>query len=907
MFNGKVRQLLRYVEKSKFIRSIFFETIFVFLAVIAIIVTVMLFSFKSALDEQTVSNQKNQLDMLENQISSRMEEVTSIAYNIGQDQMFYLEPVEGLTYSGYEMSNALSRYLVGNRFIEHIAFYRLSEPDAIYTSNGELTFRRFWNSYLAYGGFSEEAFLERIKAQKGVQLLTLSSEQGVAYFVYICPLPQFSVQPLGFVIALIPVREIADPLAAQLLSDPGTIAVFDAKGDIIYSASTPGDDLALQTPETRNQYAKSDLTADGKRYVVQSKTSGLNGWTYVSAVRLNSALSGLASKQVLLIVGLIVLMIAAILIVLLGIIRKYRPISNLAMTLTDPAETPGSGVVDEKTLLSSTIETLKSDSEQKQRFEVAYNQAHEANQAKSAFLSNMSHDIRMPMNAVIGMIGLAQKHVSNEAYVMDCLQKADVASHYLLELINNVLDMSGIESGKIALSEEVVSLPELVYGLVTIATSNIGEKKQRLIVDTENIRDEKVMGDDLRLTQVCMNILSNAIKYTPDGGTIQMRIRQGATDAQGDGEYCFTFMDNGIGMSPEFAEHVFDPFVREKSSGVTKIEGTGLGMAIAKNLVDMMGGTIACHSELGKGTTFTVTLRMRPADDGPLETPAGFKDASLLIVCEEETVCAHQAELFASLGFAADRATTAGEAGNRLDWARANGKPYDYLLIDLIGGNQTGTNALDGLLASDGMAETKVILAATEFSVVDDAAIAATGGRIFMRTPLFRSTVIDALSQKNALHGGAPEGADANASLQGKRVLLAEDNEMNRLIANTILTEADVEVVEAKNGKEAAEAFAQHPVAYFDVILMDVRMPEMDGFEATAAIRAMDRPDAATTPIYAMTASTFDEDVREVLRAGMNGHLGKPYSPEELYKALREATAKKGPHTPGEYEGRSGQ
>ncbi len=691
-----------------------------------------------------------------------MSEVISVAYNIGQDSTFLLEPVQGVKYSGYEMADRLSSYLVGNGFIKLLAYYRLSEPDSVYTSEGKLSFHGFWDIYVTNERYTEAEYRECVRDNMGVSLIPPSSaDPARACFTYVCPLPQFSTNPRAFVIALIPLAEIEAILSSQLTGSYGKIALFDAGGNVIHEMSVMEEAYAL-SPAGVSAYSEKAVRVGGDSYILQEQVSDVNGWSCVSLIRLGDLASGLAGTQVAAIVAVTVLMFVAIWFILVGIVDKYKPISQLALTLTDDAHhARRGGVIDERSLLTDTIATLKSDSDQKQKLEVAYQEATEASLAKSRFLSNMSHDLRTPMNAIIGMTALAQKHINDTAYVADCLQKADVASHYLLDIINNVLDMSRIESGKITLSEETVDLSALIRNAVTIAGTNVEKKRQTLTVSADGITHGKVVGDPVRLTQICMNILSNAVKFTPEGGSISMRITEAPSEKSGCAEYAFVFTDTGIGMSQAFVTRVFDSFSRAQESGVSGVEGTGLGMTIAKNLVERMGGTIVCESEQGVGTTFTVTLPLRIAQEAADGAPSGAQGAE--------------------------------NASERMDFT-------------------------------------------------------------------------------------------------GKRVLLAEDNAMNREIAKRLISETNAEVTETVNGQAAVDAFTAHAEGYFDLVLMDLQMPVMDGYAATAAIRATARGDASV-PIYAMTADTFDEDVRRVLAAGMNGHIGKPYSPEELYRVLRRTLA----------------
>ena len=762
---GEKTGIFHYIRKSGFVRSVFVRVLAIFIVVSIAIAAIAFFSFASEIRKNILSNRQNQLEAVEDTISKRMDEISSIAYNIGGDSTFYLEPVAGEKYSGYEMSNTLARYLVGNSFIEHLAYYRLSEPDKIYVSSGERSFAEFFVTSLGMSREAAEETICHIRETKTNTVKTLTFERiGKTFFSYTYPLPQFSSKPQAFVLILIPLETIA-PIFEPLLSSANSeLAVFDADGNEIYRVGTLDDGLPL-ADSVRDTAGEKEFSFNGTDYILQKVVSDTNGWTYVSAMRRSETFSGLANKLLIFIVSLLVLMLVAVVAMLVSIVSQYQPITNLAGTVTEESGDGGENeTLDERVVLSNTIALLKDDSTQKQRFENAYYEAEAASRAKSAFLSNMSHDIRTPMNAVVGMTALALRHADDADYVRECLKKVQVASNYLLDIINNVLDMSRIESGRVTLSEEVIDLEQMVSGLTTILHQSVEDKGLTLTVTVEKLADRLVLGDNTKLLQVCVNILSNSVKFTPAGGRISLSLAELDTAAVGFGNYRFTFSDTGIGMSEAFVGQVFDTFSRASGSDASKVEGTGLGMAIAKNLVELMGGTIECQSTVGKGTTFIVNLPMK---------------------------------LAAGLDAPQKKAAPAAE-----------------------GQSKRGTGVLN---------------------------------------------------------------------LTGKRVLLAEDNAMNREIACIMIGETHAEVVTALNGQEAVDAFKDQPVGYFDVILMDIQMPVMDGYEATAAIRSMQRPDATTVPIYAMTANTFDEDVRQVLDAGMNGHLGKPYMPETLYALLKEA------------------
>ncbi|NLG03015.1 MAG: response regulator, partial [Clostridia bacterium] len=596
-----------------------------------------------------------------------------------------------------------------------------------------------------------------------------------------------------------------------------------------------------------------------------------------------------------------ILMSVAIFTLLMSVVKQYSPINSLAREMKTQigASTDGS-LIDEKSLLTDSFAVLKGDSELKQRFEAAYHEADAANKAKSAFLSNMSHDIRTPMNAIVGMTELAAKHTNDPTYVKECLQSVSVASQYLLDIINNVLDMSRIESGQFSLSEDEIDLVKLVHGMMTILNHNIEVKSQKLIVTVDDVEDEHMIGDNIRLTQVLMNILSNAVKFTPNGGTIRLQIRQKKSLEPEYGEYEFVISDTGIGMTKEFVQKVFDTFTRDENVGISRIEGTGLGMAIAKNLIDLMGGTINCESELGQGTTFTVTIRMKltntqAADtqktDGKIAAELSNKEMSeniqVLILGNEAEECENQVIQFKRAGASAEYAQSVTAALTMIQKKKEMQSIYDFVIINQTEHDQSGIIAVSQMSKELPISQTTYVFAAGDTFSVENSKAFNAGISIFVQRPLFKSTVTGIINRTIQLADHLQETNIVN--LEGKNILLVEDNEINRQIAAAILSETHADIYEATNGKEAVEAFKSHESGFFDMILMDVQMPKMNGYDATIAIRSIQREDALSVPIYAMTANTYDEDVRQVKAVGMDGHIGKPYSSNDLYAILKQA------------------
>lgn len=878
------RTLLRYITKSKFLRSLFLQIVSIFLIVVILVIGIAFFSFATEIKNNVITERQIYLGVIENTVSRRMQEITSISYNVGTDMSFYLSAVDKDS-AGYEMSNSLKKYLVGNDFIEHLAYYKLSEPDILYTSTGKLSFSSFWSSYLGIDEATGNDLIKSIQScrEPEARLISFGDEES-SFFAYTYPLPQFSENPQAFVLILVPQSKVTPVAENQLANCFGKFAVFDSSGKEIYSLSNLDVDIPI---DVLSDEVEETFSFGGKDYVTLRAKSESNGWTYVSVIRLNDIISSVASKQMLFIVLLFALMIAAVFVILACVVNLYKPINSLAMALSSRGIDGGKGLIDEESLLSDTFATLRDESDQKQKFEEAFYAAQAANQAKSSFLSNVSHDIRTPMNAIVGMTEIAIQHSDDPDYVRDCLQKVRISSQYLLDIINNVLDMSRIESGKLVLAREEVDLPKLVYGLITILNQSVDVKSQTLTVEVDNIVDERFIGDSVRLSQVFMNILSNSVKFTPNGGTIGLRLSQTQSTESGYGDYVFVFTDTGVGMSPEFTRSVFDTFSREKTSLVSKTEGTGLGMAIVKSFVELMGGSIECESEPGKGTTFTIKLHMELAG-GKANTANGkYAGTSVLIAGGNSALFKNESKPFAAFGVSTEYSPNFEQAVERITRSASQGKTYDFVIINLPEEDKRGIGAAKTLLSASTGTNTTFILATRDLLSVEQSYAYNSGISAVVQLPLFNSSVLSILNRAYELRSDVYAGCAVN--LEGMNVLLVEDNDINREIAHTLINETNATVYEAVDGKQAVDLFKEHEAGFFDIILMDLQMPVMNGYEATAAIRSIQREDALTIPIYAMTANTFDEDVRQVREARMNGHIGKPYVSGELYKILEQA------------------
>jgi signal transduction histidine kinase/CheY-like chemotaxis protein len=513
--------------------------------------------------------------------------------------------------------------------------------------------------------------------------------------------------------------------------------------------------------------------------------------------------------------------------------------------------------------------------------------AEQANKAKSEFLSNMSHDIRTPMNGIVGMTAIASANIENTQQVQHCLKQITASSRHLLGLINDVLDMSKIESGKMTLNIEQISLKDIMQGIVNIMQPQIREKRQYFNVYIQDISVENVCSDSLRLNQILLNLLGNAVKFTPEGGSIQVVLYEEPSPLGS--HYIRTHLrvkDNGIGMTKEFQSKIFESFIREDNARVQKTEGAGLGMSITKYIVDAMGGTIAVDSAPGKGTEFHITLDMEKAidQDGDMILP----NWNLLIIDDDEMVCESAVTSLKSLGVWADWAADGDTALQMVEKRQAQNQNYHIILLDRTLLQTDSLNTARRLREHCGNEVPILLISAGDRSdLTFDAVEAGISG--FIAKPLFRSTLFFALRQfaEGETHREEDE-APASVDFTGKRILLAEDNDLNWEIANELLSDLGLTLDWAENGKLCLEKFERSDVGWYDAILMDLRMPIMTGFEATEAIRALDRPDAGTIPILAMSADVFADDIKHCLDSGMNAHMAKPIDVEEVARLLEQ-------------------
>lgn len=524
--------------------------------------------------------------------------------------------------------------------------------------------------------------------------------------------------------------------------------------------------------------------------------------------------------------------------------------------------------------------------EQSQLLKDALDFAEKANQAKSDFLARMSHDIRTPMNAIVGMTAIAGAHVDDHERVHDCLKKITSASNLLLSLINEILDMSKIESGRLKLSEDEFNIGELLQDLIVMMQSEIKNKQHKLDIHVSGLHHENVVGDIQRIKQVLMNIISNAIKYTPDNGQILISIEEKAPH-DGIANYEFVFADNGRGMKPDFLDKIFQPFERADDHGISSIQGTGLGMAISHSIIRMMGGDIQVESEYGKGTRFTIHMPLKyheKAFDEKIERP----ELSVLVVDDDKTACLSTCNCLSEIGLKSDWVCSGSEAVAATRKRHKEKEDYFAVIMDLKMPGMSGIETTRQIRSAVGPDVPIIILSAYDIDEYEtDARKAGANG--FVAKPLFKSKLLQILRrflEKDEVRQVTEPVKFSEADHSGKHLLLVEDNDLNREIAEEIIGSTGVLVETAVNGQDAVDKVMQSAEGYYQMILMDIQMPVMDGYEATRQIRQLPRTDVVNIPIIAMTANAFSEDVANALNAGMNHHLAKPIDIKALMGVL---------------------
>ncbi|MGN1103889.1 MAG: response regulator, partial [Candidatus Coproplasma sp.] len=534
---------------------------------------------------------------------------------------------------------------------------------------------------------------------------------------------------------------------------------------------------------------------------------------------------------------------------------------------------------------------IKKERRQEMALQAAYDAAEAANRAKTDFLSNMSHDIRTPMNGIIGMTAIAAAHIDDKERVQDCLKKTTQASKHLLSLINEVLDMSKIESGKVDLAEEEFNLSDLIDNLLTMNNAQIAQHRHEFSVNISGVTHEAVIGDSLRIQKVFNNLMSNAIKYTPDGGRIKLSITEKPTNQARVGCYEVVFEDNGIGMSEEFLGRIFEPFARSKDNvHVAKVQGTGLGMTISRNIVRMMGGDIKVESKLGEGSRFIVTMYLKLQDTKDVQYDR-FVDLDVLVADDDSLSLESCCSMLNDLGMKAEGVATGEEALRQVVLHHQQQQDYFACIIDWKMPDMDGIATTRAIRQAVGKDVPIIIISAYDWSDIEQEARSA-GANAFISKPLFRSRLVKTF---NSLVGddepeeqAAPLSCMETIDLSGTRALLVEDNALNAEIATEILKMTGLTVEQATDGAQAVDMIAECEDGYYDVIFMDIRMPKMNGYDATRAIRAMDRSYCKRVPIVAMTANAFAEDVQAAKTAGMNEHIAKPLDLNKLAAILKK-------------------
>ena len=530
-------------------------------------------------------------------------------------------------------------------------------------------------------------------------------------------------------------------------------------------------------------------------------------------------------------------------------------------------------------------EMMRELAEQRESLSVALVEANKANKAKTAFLSNMSHEIRTPMNAIIGLDRIALNDPGISETTREHLEKMGISAQHLLSIINDILDMSRVESGHMVVKNEEFSLAKLLTQVNTIISGQCRDKGLAYECRVNGPVCDYYIGDDMKLRQVMINILGNAVKFTPSGGTVTFVVESVAR-FNGKSTLRFIISDTGIGMSQEFLPKLFDAFSQEDSSRASRYGSTGLGMAITKNIIELMNGTVSVESEKNKGTTFTVTVTLTDCDhqnDGEAENVLHTHELCVLVIDDDPIACEHAQLVLGQVGVNCEKALSGAEGLQMVKVRYARREPYNLILMDLRMPDMDGLETTRQIRAAVGNETPVIILTSYSWDEIVEEAREA-GVDTFVAKPLFSGVVLDEF--RKAFEKKNTKLVQETTDLKGRRVLLAEDVAVNAEIMMMVLSMREIQVDHAENGRFAVEMFAKHEEGYYDAILMDLRMPEMDGLEATRRIRAMNRSDAKSIPVIALTADAFDEDVQHSMQAGLNAHLCKPVEPDVLFKTL---------------------
>ncbi len=643
---------------------------------------------------------------------------------------------------------------------------------------------------------------------------------------------------------------------------------FDRLRDLYGSQSTEEAERHIQDlyeAMHRNEPYSAVYHLPGERRHLYCTSLPNSEWYLVTAMpygALDEAVSGLGGAWT----GLVLGSCAIILIVLMAIFLYYFRLTRRQMAALDEARKTSENA------LNLAVESQRA--------------AEQANKAKSEFLSNMSHDIRTPMNAIVGMTAIATANMDNHQQVQNCLKKISLSSQHLLGLINDVLDMSKIESGKMSLNIDQVSLREVMDSIVSIVQPQIRAKHQNFNVSTYDIYAENVCCDSVRLNQVLLNFLSNAIKFTPEGGSIDITLRE-IESPKGEGyvRILLQVKDTGMGMSEEFKAKVFDSFTREDNTRIHRTEGTGLGMAITKYIVDAMGGTIEVESQQGVGTEFNVTLDMEIADVA--EVDMVLPPWNMLVVDDDRQLCESTVGALLSIGIKADWALSGEEALRMVQARKKKREDYRVILLDWKLPDMDGIATAKAIRNQLGEDMPILLISAYDWGEIEEEARAA-GINGFISKPLFKSTLFYGLRKfaGEEEENPAPK-AEERTDFSGRHILLAEDNDLNWEIAEELLSDLGLQLDRAENGKQCVDMLTAAQPGHYSAVLMDIRMPVMTGYEAARAIRALDHPDK-DIPIIAMTADAFSEDIKRCLDCGMNAHVAKPIDIREIARLLEK-------------------
>ena len=777
--------------------------------------------------------------------------------------------------------------------LEKFAF--VDENGLIYTSQG------------TQGNIDDYDFDYQTLSEPAVSILNPTDKDKKAIIaVPIDPLP-FNGENLGVCFMEIDMDEMLAGVSMNAQSSDSTFCNIYTNDGVALSNTVLGglaveDNLleALKNAEYDEGYSYEQVVSDfteGRSREVSFTYNGIKETlSYVPVAGTNWMLTylireSLISEEVAPVSEGIIrnsILLAALTVVVLLAIFGYMFIQarkNAQLVLA--SETAQAEVRGKQEELEQRIALQEKLEEQSQALSDALATAEEANRAKTAFLSNMSHEIRTPMNAIIGLDNIALNDPTISDTTRDYLEKIDASAEHLLQLINDILDMSRIESGRLALKNEEFSFPEFLKAINTMLSSQCSDKGLDYQCHIQGEVDDYYIGDDMKLRQVLINILGNAVKFTPTGGKVSFTVKR---MAQFDGltTLRFTIADTGIGMSPEYLPRIFDTFSQEDSSSTNKYGSSGLGMAIAKNIVEMMNGKIEVESEKDKGSIFTVTVTLMDSDNEYLQEDAAEMhphEMSVLIVDDDPIACEHAKLVLEKAGISSEIAESGFQAIEMVTLRNARMAPYNLILVDWRMPEMDGVETTRRIRQIVGDESAIIILTAYRWDDVLEEAVQA-GVDSFIAKPLFATTVLEEFKSAMKRKGVKAKQEANKANLAGRRMLLAEDVQVNTEIMMMVLQMRDMTADHAENGRIAVEMFSSHEPGYYDAILMDMRMPEMDGLEATRTIRALDRPDAKSIPIIALTANAFDEDVQRSMQAGLNAHLSKPVQPETLFETL---------------------